>query len=374
MKKILCFLSLFLIITTVSCTTQMPKTNISKKNATVTTTSLKQISDSKNSTSSKSSNEIAQAKSFVKIDMVAINSGYAITKDFHVVKTSDGGNSWADILTISNISDDSAGSAYSTDFPDIALFALDDKAVYVASFTANNGIVFEKSIDAGKSWSKSVLKIQKDSSGNSVYGGTLVLSFINKSEGFLLLSAMPACGLMSKVLYRTTDGGNNWSLASKSLNSEQANTMTEIHGYTTGMAFSDADTGYITCTYHGQTEISLYKTTDSGKSWSVASFPLPKEYHSSVYEKNYYVDAYPPVFFGEGNKNAKMVLYFCHDDARHAYIYSSHDGGSTWCIDGISNMLMKTYCFVDNQNGFGLDENGTLYATKNGGVTWLAVP
>ena len=315
--------------------------------------------------SSSSLNVISQSKLLSDIDMVTINSGYAITQDFHIVKTLDNGSNWTNILTINSVSVDSENPA---------LFVLDDKTVYVASFTTT-GIDVYKSVDAGANWNKSTIKMQVDDV-NSGYGGSLFLSFINDDDGFLIANASPAAGLMSKALYKTTDGGinwslvNNWNVGGDSLISSQADDhATKINGYTTGMSFSNAHTGFITCKYHGQTEISVYKTSDGGKNWSVDSFPLPEKYTAN---KGYYVDAYPPTFFGEGNKNAKMELYFCSNNTNESnyYFYSSDNGGETFHIDGIINMGLTDYCFVDDKNGFGLDGSGNIYSTSNGGITW----
>jgi photosystem II stability/assembly factor-like uncharacterized protein len=306
--------------------------------------------------------DIVKQSQFIRINMTTVDSGYAITPKFHLLRTSNGGNSWSDILTIVSL------FSYS-DQP--ALFVLNDKTVYIASYTTS-GVEIRKSTDSGESWSKSAIKMQTDDF-NSGYGGSLALSFIDQSDGFLLTSGLPAAGLMGKAFYKTSDGGNNWSLVGGNSNpTKGSRNIAGINGYTTGMAFLSKDTGYITCKYHGQNEISVYKTADSGTSWSVSSLPLPNKYASFVYDKNYYTDAFSPAFFGENNKNAKMVLNFCHDEERDVYIYSSDNEGTDWHINGISNHLMKKYCFVDDKNGFGLDENGTLYRTNNGGITWSA--
>lgn len=359
MKKISCLIALFLVISTVGCSVQTPKSNSSVPSPVAVTSSITQNS------SSKSSNVITQPKSFADIDMVTFDTGYAITKDFHVVRTSDGGSSWTDILTQKN-------QIQYFYYP--ALFAVGSKTVYVAYYTAT-GIEVEKSIDADSSWSKSEIKMQV-SDWNSGYGGSLVLSFINESDGFLITSTSGACGQMARALYRTTDGGNNWTFVGKSADPKlTSGGMTGINGYTTGMGFSSKNVGYITCTYR-ITDIPVYKTVDMGKNWSVASLPLPKKYTSLAGKGGNYVDAYPPYFFGNDNENAKMELRFVHNDVStqsDEYVYSSNDGGTTWHIDGISNMLMNNYCFVDNKNGFGLDDNGTLYITKDGGTTWVVV-
>lgn len=359
---------MFLIVITAGCSIQASKSETSVS-STSATSSLIQIP------SAKFSNEIMQPKSFASIDMTTNDSGYAITKDFHVLKTSNHFGDWINILTLTN----SVGYTYKP-----ALFVLDNKTVFIATFTVS-GIEVEKSINAGESWSKSEIKMQIDNA-NSGYGGGMTLSFINRFEGFLFTGGDAACGLMSKALYRTTDGGNSWSLVNNwdlggnsLISSHKVRNEAGIHGYPTGTAFSNADIGYITCTYHGQTEISVYKTVDGGKDWSVASLPIPQKYTSLAGKGGNYVDAYPPVFFGKDNDNAKMELLFVHNDAvnnvseRYAYIYSSDNSGATWHIDGISNMLMYNYCFIDDKNGFGLDENGMLYTTKNGGITWSDV-
>lgn len=373
MKKILCLLSAVLIIATASCSTKTPKANASTSSETVTLSSAIATTSIPVQTPKSSSGtdgvavktSLTQSKSFSNIDMVTINYGYAITKDFHLAKTSNSGRNWVNILTINNISDDSE---------EPALFVLDDKTIYIASYMTT-GIEVEKSIDAGISWSKIAIKMQV-ADANSGYGGSLMLSFINKSDGFLLTSSGPACGQMSKALYKTTNGGNNWYLISSwdlngdyLISAKGGKNTVGINGYTTGMTFFNANIGFITCTYHGQTETSVYKTTDGGKSWFVTSFPLPEKFVSLKYN-NYYIDAYPPVLIGQDNKNAKMELYFCHEGECHVYIYSSNNGGDTWCIDEISNILMRNYCFVDDKNGFGLDDYGKLYATKNDGITW----
>lgn len=348
-------------VTTIGCSSQMSKNNTSTVNTTAAISASDISASSKQTSSSKSPNKV-KLESFAAIDMVTIDTGYAITKEFHVLKTSDGGSSWTDILTINSSNDSSKP----------ALFALNDKMVYVASYTAS-GIEVGQSTDAGKNWSKFSIKMQIDDF-NSGYGGSLTLSFINESDGFLLTSGLPAAGLMGKALYKTSDGGKDWAYVGESQNSEQgAGDLTGINGYTTGMAFFHSGTGYITCTYHGQKEISVYKTADMGKSWSAVAVSLPKQYASLAYDKGYYVDAYPPAVYGKGGQSAKMELYFCHDEERYSYIYSSDNAGTTWRIDGISNLLMKKYCFVDDKNGLGLDETGTLYSTNNGGIFWSKI-
>lgn len=308
-------------------------------------------------------NKMKQKEPFIDLKMVTNRLGYAITKRFHVIKTSDGGESWTEILKINSALE------YS-DEP--ALFAYDDKTVSIAFYT-DSGIEVKKSIDGGKNWSISSIKMQTDSA-DSGYGGSLNLSFVDQSDGFLLTSGMPAAGLMGKALYKTSDGGNSWIYIGRSQNPDQeAVNLKGINGYTTGMAFFHSDVGYITCTYHGQKELSVYKTVDGGKSWPAAGIPVPEKYASLTYGKDYYADAYSPAVYGKDHKNAKMELDFRRNGECSVYLYSSDDGGTTWRIDGRSNLLMRKTCFVDSKNGFGLDRSGILYTSHDGGLTWIGI-
>jgi Uncharacterized protein related to plant photosystem II stability/assembly factor len=282
--------------------------------------------------------------------MVTEKLGYALTSSSRLLKTENGGNSWVNLSAAGSVAADSGTSTFCV---------LGDKIILIAA-DIDSGIEVKKSVDGGGSWTKSVIKCSSDDF-DSGYGGNLSLNFVSQSDGFLLTESLPAGGLMSKVLYKTTDGGSHWSRLGK---------LTGINGYPTGMAFSDTGTGFITCTYHGQKEISVYRTADAGKSWHTVSLPLPEKYTFMSDGHDYYADAYPPSFFENG---AKMELCFCHNGEFTPIMYDSTDGGATWRINGTGNRLMKQYCFFNEKKGFGLDESGTFYETKDGGATWQPV-
>lgn len=99
------------------------------------------------------------------------------------------------------------------------------------------------------------------------------------------------------------------------------------------------------------------------------SLPVPEKVIASDQERRY-ADVYPPVIYGSENKNSKMELLFFDGEEHCPYIYSSNDEGVSWNIDGISNRFLVKYTFTDENNGFGIDENGVIYRTENGGITW----
>lgn len=311
------------------------------------------VSDKKAANQVGTNNEL---KPLIDINMVTDKIGYAITNNQQICKTNDGWVYETDLLSLKS-SHNNIGKP--------ALFSFNATTIFTAIFTSS-GIEIKKSTDSGKNWAETNIKMQTDSI-DSGYGGNLAICFTDTTHGFLLSSSMPAGGIMGRVLYKTLDNGENWVSVNKSENSKKQ--LSQINGYTSGMTFFNSNIGIITCTYHGETNIPVYRTTDGGNSWSIVSVPIPKKFTSA--KDRFYADAYSPSVFGTDRKNVKIELVFCCGNERYSYVYNSNDCGKSWKIGGISNKILVKYSFINSENGFGTDENGQLYTTHNGGLTWL---
>lgn len=136
--------------------------------------------------------------------------------------------------------------------------------------------------------------------------------------GYLLYCSTPAAGQMVKLLFATTDGGENFSFVQDVTN--------DIEGYPQGISFLNAQYGYIAMSYHGQ-DAYLYETTDGGNIWSKET-PLPKEDNIN------YIDGFAPVFFGEKQWNGIMLAKEVSDKAYYK-VLTTVDGGAIWKIEGI---------------------------------------
>ena len=54
--------------------------------------------------------------------------------------------------------------------------------------------------------------------------------------------------------------------------------------------------------------------------------------------------------------------------------YQTTDGGGTWTLGPASNNPdVRTYSFIDAMTGWGLDQNGKMFTTADGGATWVPV-
>ena len=78
------------------------------------------------------------------------------------------------------------------------------------------------------------------------------LFFINETDGWFVSSL--------NLLYKTSDGGNNWE--------QIFNGSNILGGYEVKMFFVDPNTGYWIDTYSGVNKTKLYMTNDGGHNWS----------------------------------------------------------------------------------------------------------
>ena len=143
----------------------------------------------------------------------------------------------------------------------------------------------------------------------------------------------------STVIYKTTDGGENWN---NILNQDIVGRIIPL----------SEDLIFIN-TYDG-----ILKTTNAGTSWSNISRPLEFKCESG------------PVAINPGNIHfVDDSNGFIQDRCYTGDLYRTTDSGVTWeqiynSEDGISE-----YYFQDSLNGFVII-NSLIYMTDNGGVDW----
>ena len=166
-------------------------------------------------------------------------------------RTTDGGNSWTpgiiDVgnltLKITNISPVSATTAWVGAFDDVA----------------GLGGVFKTS-DGGLTW---------EAQNSAAYTTTGVswfniVHFFNENVGITMGDPIGA-GLGEFEIYRTTDGGNNWTALSAAA---LPNPLSGEYGYNGGYDFAGGSLWFTT------NKGRLYRTTDSGVSWTVSQAPI----------------------------------------------------------------------------------------------------
>lgn len=261
------------------------------------------------------------------------NTGYAVgdvtdilTKSGFIIRTTDGGANWEEVLFVSSSipeSDSILGS--------VSFIGSDGWTV------GSNDIILHTS-DGGDNWD-----FQTNPFTDSFYvdpdTNTVPYSidftdvfFIDRNTGWIV-------GDSGKILH-TDDAGMNWY-------QQTSNTLQRL----TGISFVDNMHGWV-C---GLTDVMLV-TSDGGATWIKQSIPLGPA----------------------GNKYDFQEVSFSDLDhgwtvGKFGLIVSTTDGGTIWNYTElpVNNGLLAVQ-FVDNQFGWVAGQNGTLFHTEDGGATWMS--
>ena len=192
------------------------------------------------------------------IDFVTNNIGYLVSRpanggpDNFLYSTTNGGSTWIQVF---------AGSISAIKFltPTTGFAMLRTPSSNSQLFSA--GIY--KTANGGKSWSL----VPSTLDPTAVYGS---FSFSSSSDGWLLVGIQPSAGSENKYLYKTTDGGSNWSLVAQAqFSSGQAMAISGVMpatGYVTQLHFISPQQGFMALARSG-----LYATDDGGLTWNLMS-------------------------------------------------------------------------------------------------------
>jgi photosystem II stability/assembly factor-like uncharacterized protein len=289
------------------------------------------------------------------VDFVSAQTGYAVYPASSIYKTVDGGKTWnvvnGNSTTANSTSLQFADSLFGYAFreSDKMLRTTDGGKTWTAAMltaqrmndifilnaqkafaVGEDGAIF-KTVDGGVNWSWSVstLLLRYGNTLNTVY-------FINENIGF-------AAGLWGRLM-KTTDGGATWK--------ESLPTYIDFSTISMG----SPGTGYTT------NWNNLFKTTDSGKSWQ----PLPLTVGDN-YTGTYRFDNC--IFF-----NADTGLVTCNNSVR---MFRTVNGGQTFDtikpFANIEDALLGLH-FINASQGWctirSYDGKYKVYRTKNGGYNW----
>jgi photosystem II stability/assembly factor-like uncharacterized protein len=166
--------------------------------------------------------------------------------------------------------------------------------------------------------------------------------FLNENLGWAANGGFAA-------VYKTTDGGANWTL--------QANnaTLGSSH-YFRNIEFLNNDIGFL-----GTLNNKFYKTVDGGTTWTLVNNITPN----------------PQAICGLDCVGTSTV-YGCGAYFSPAYVIKSTDSGATWQyidMSAYANALVEVL-FVDENIGYVSGNNNSgavILKTTNGGATWTTI-
>jgi photosystem II stability/assembly factor-like uncharacterized protein len=227
-----------------------------------------------------------------------------------IARSKNNGRTWVEIQHSNNI----AGAFYD-------VFFTSNTTGYVVGYNHslpgdNKGLIL-KTTNGGDSW-------------EMVYnpaGSLRAIHFPSSDVGY-------AVG-MSSQLFKTTDGGTNWT----SVN-------TGIDANLSSVFFTSSSTGY-TCGATGK----IYKTTDGGNTWTLQNSGVTNYLYDILFTND---------LVGYAVDSRKTLL-------------NTTDGGNTWNkkIPSARPMLqLYSICFTTPDKGTIVGERGMLIETTDGGQNW----
>ena len=232
-----------------------------------------------------------------------INEGPAV---YVILKTTDGGTTWASKASGTGL------RLWSVHFP------VDAQTGYAAG---DSGMVL-KTTDGGSIWTTQFSR---------VFDPLSSVHFLDAQTGFV-------GGVLSPI-QKTTNGGQSWRFVS-----DPSTRAASIH-------FPDAQTGYA-AGYYG-----VLKTTDGGESWSMLSGL--GGHSNSVH--------FP---------NAQTGYVVGGDNSLIETIWKTTNGGATWVEQDTSGTDLQFYSVhfpVNAQTGYATGQLGGMKKTMDGGSTWVSL-
>jgi photosystem II stability/assembly factor-like uncharacterized protein len=271
-----------------------------------------------------------------QLHMIDASNGWAIGNSY-VLHTTNGGATWYSVLP-------QAASPSSSYFPNAS-----------TAWVISSGSLY-RTTNGGSSWTW--FEVPFDSG---------YIQFLDNHIGYVLQITGAAMNKQSVILYQTTDGGVTWTAKyNNDPTIPGSGSSLPLSGHKNGMTFSNATTGWVGGDYPSNGFVYLFKTTDSGATWSQVSLPLPAGYESA------FITTTAPKFFG-ANDAVLPVWMTLGAGMRDLFLYVTHDGGNTWTPSPAFARNAEYTDIISMSGAISWDWANRFHVTSNGGNSWTTV-
>ncbi|MEP6896857.1 MAG: hypothetical protein ABI986_14730, partial [Chloroflexota bacterium] len=314
--------------------------------------------------------------------------------DTQVVRTNDGGITWYNV-TPSDVTE----AGYS-----VNLSILNNDHVWLQKPDMDNypnsGFLY-RTLDAGLNWTSVKVPFSVAS-----------LSFLDDNNGWAFVDLGAGAGSQAVAVFQTTDGGATWNQTYiKDPNNSNAGDSLPLGGIKSGLTPLNMQTAWVSGVVYSDGAVYLYRTDDGGVNWSqVTSLSLPPDAQNTqigfqpvqvVSAQTAFVTVRIP------SDQTQLAVYISNDagntwtltptlipngnqadflSATEAVIYNgeqfyvTHDAAQTWnkvTPDIVFGDMFAMMDFVNISAGWVITADASshrsLYRTTNGGSTWSTV-
>ncbi len=197
--------------------------------------------------------------------------------------------------------------------------------------------------NAGNEWS--VVTLSPDDTVRTMSNPCVNISFINPTTGWVIKGfGTNFSNLSGGIVYKTTDGGNNW----------QRNVISQNTGeFGFQIQFIDVNNGWASVSNVNTLGGSLYKSTNGGNDWNLISTEL-----NGIF---YFID------INNGwtiNVNPYLPPPY--------QIQKTTNGGISWTtqFNDTTQGCFNAIQFIDSNIGWVVGNNSKILKTTNGGANW----
>lgn len=223
---------------------------------------------------------------------------------------------------------------FAPDNPNILYAGVNNKGVYKTSDSGQNWILLDKGLDTANSKVIYVIKIDLVDPN---------IMFLGTKAG---LTTEGGKWIVSDALYRSTDGGNSWTLSNKGIIPKKAYIASPPSVYDIAIDPDNHRTVYIA------TAEGVYKSTDGGVNWFWSGDNLLSTGASSI------------VISPDNSK----VLF---TSSSLNGVCKSDDGGALWNSLGLKDNYIKTLAISPTDKDIIYVGGVSIFKTTDGGKTWV---
>jgi photosystem II stability/assembly factor-like uncharacterized protein len=279
----------------------------------------------------------------VAFKMIDPQTGWGSSGE-RILRTTDGGQTWADVTPAGIPADGSA-------FPQLSGIDAQSAWVLLADPTDFKRGSLYRTSDGGQHWQMTTVPFG---------GGTI--QHLNARMAWVLADRGVAAGSMAVDLFHTGDGGETWVMDYHIDPEKPGNDSLPFGGDKTGVVFRDALHGWVTGAIPMDGVSYFYATADGGKTWKQVQLVLPDAL------KNSQVLLDVPHFFDENNAVMPAHLY---QNEPVTLFYISHDGGASWtATQPVKSGGLNS---VSSLSDFFVWDGKVLFASQDAGQTWKEI-